>query len=184
MNNGLIAARYATALLEFVPDSSSRDILYAEAKSVTKSFIQYNEFRLVLENPVMAKSDKLKVINLAAGGNTSKSFARFVDVLLENNRETHLQAIMLKFGDLYRKTKNIHSGKLTTASSIEALVEKRLVDMIQKSTGGTIEIEKIVDPSILGGFQFEVDFVRWDASLSGQLQRIRNEFIEQNKKVL
>ena len=184
MNNGLIAARYATALLDFVPESSSRDMLYAEAKSITKSFKQFSELRSVLENPVMAKADKLKVIKLAAGGNTSKQFARFVDLLLENNREIHLQSIMLKFADLYRKTKNIHSGKLTTASPVEALVEKRLVDMIQKSTGGTVEIEKIVDPAILGGFQFEVDFVRWDASLSGQLQRIRTEFIEQNKKVL
>lgn len=184
MNNGLIAARYATALMDFVPEPISRDILYAESKSVTKSFKQFSEMRLVLENPVMEKVDKLKVINLAAGGNTSKPFERFVDVLLQNNREIHLQSIMLKFGDLYRKSKNIHSGKLTTASPIEALVEKRLVDMIQKSTGGTVEIEKIVDPAILGGFQFEVDFVRWDASLSGQLQRIRDEYIEQNKKVL
>lgn len=184
MNNGLIAARYATALLDFVPESGSRDKLYAEAKSVTKSFFQFSELRMVLENPVMAKAEKLKVINLAAGGNASAAFARFVEVLLDNNREIHLQSIMLKFSDLYRKINNIHSGKLTTAAPVEAIVEKRLVDMIQKTTGGTVEIDKIVDPAILGGFQFEVDFVRWDASLSGQLQRIRNEYIEQNKKVL
>lgn len=184
MNKGLIAARYATALLDFVPESGMRDMIYTEAKTLTKSFLQFSELRAVLENPVMSKADKKKVISLAAGGNTSKPFGRFVDVLLDNNREIYLQSIVLKFGDLYRKTKNIHSGKLITASPVEALVEKRLVDMIQKSTGGTLEIEKIVDPTILGGFQFEVDFVRWDASLSGQLQRIRNEFIEQNKKVL
>lgn len=184
MNNGLIATRYATALLDFVPESSSRDMMYAEAKAITQSFKQFSDLRSVLENPVMAKADKQKVINLAAGGKTSKPFARFVDLLLENNREIHLQSIMLKFADLYRKKKNIHSGKLTTAFPVEPIVEKRLVDMIQKSTGGTLEIEKIVDPAILGGFHFEVDFIRWDASLSGQLQRIRNEFIEQNKKVL
>ena len=184
MNNGLIAARYATALMEFVPETASRTKLYQEAKAVSKSFLQFRELRLVLENPVMGKAEKRKVIDLAAGGNSSKSFARFVDVLLDNNREIHLQSIMLKFMDLYRKANNIHSGKLTTAYPIEALVEKRLLDMIQKNTGGTLEIEKQVDPSILGGFQFEVDFVRWDASLSGQLQSIRSEYIEQNKKVL
>ncbi len=184
MNNGLIAARYATALMEFVPETASRTKLYQEAKAVSKSFLQFRELRLVLENPVMGKAEKRKVIDLAAGGNSSKSFARFVDVLLDNNREIHLQSIVLKFMDLYRKANNIHSGKLTTAYPIEALVEKRLLDMIQKNTGGTLEIEKQVDPSILGGFQFEVDFVRWDASLSGQLQSIRSEYIEQNKKVL
>ena len=184
MNNGLIAARYATALMDFLPENSARDLLYSESKIVCKSFKQFGDLHSVLENPVTTKADKLKVINLAAGGNASKPFARFVDLLLENNREIHLRSIMLKFAELYRKKNNIHSGKLTTATPVEEIVEKRLVDMIQKTTGGTVEIEKIIDPAILGGFQFEVDFVRWDASLSGQLQRIRNEYIEQNKKVL
>ena len=46
------------------------------------------------------------------------------------------------------------------------------------------EMEKLVDPEILGGFLFEVDFVRWDASVSGQLRRIRQEYIEKNKKTV
>ena len=89
---------------------------------------------------------------------------------------------MLKYIDLYRKQKNIHSGKLTTATNVESVTEKRLISMIEKQTGGTVEIEKIIDPSILGGFLFEVDFVRMDASLAGQLQRIKNEYLEKNQR--
>jgi len=59
-----------------------------------------------------------------------------------------------------------------------------LMAMVENTTGGTIEMEKILDPEILGGFMFEVDFVRWDASISGQLRRIKKEYIEKNNKIV
>ncbi len=182
MNNGLIAARYATALLEYAGKDGSIDRVYTEAKAVSKSYFQFNDLRMVLNNPVLAKAEKKKIILMAAGGQTSLHFERFIDMLLENNREEHLPDIMLKYSDLYRKLKNIHSGKLTTATAVETKIEKKLMAFIEQKTGGTVELEKIIDPTILGGFMFEVDFERWDASLSGQLRRIKSEYIEQNKR--
>jgi F-type H+-transporting ATPase subunit delta len=184
MNTGLIPVRYATALLDFASISDLQDRVYTEAKAVTKSYFQFSELRTVLDNPVLAKVEKRKIIILAAGGDICKPFEKFIDLLLENNREKHLLSIALKYIDLFRKQKNIHYGKLTTASSINAATEKKLMAMVENTTGGTIEMEKIIDPEILGGFLFEVDFVRWDASISGQLRRIKKEYIEKNNKIV
>jgi len=184
MNTGLIPVRYATALLDFANANVLQDQVYTEAKAVTKSYFQFSELRTVLDNPVLAKKEKRKIIILAAGGNVSKPFEKFLDLLLENNRENHLHSIALKYIDLFRKQKNIHFGRLTTASPINAATEKRLMTMIENTTGGTIEMEKLIDPEILGGFMFEVDFVRWDASISGQLRRIKKEYIEKNNKIV
>ena len=184
MNTGLIPVRYATALLDFANANMLQDQVYTEAKAVTKSYFQFSELRTVLDNPVLAKKEKRKIIILAAGGNISKPFEKFLDLLLENNRENHLHSIALKYIDLFRKQKNIHFGRLTTASPINAATEKRLMAMIENTTGGTIEMEKLIDPEILGGFMFEVDFVRWDASISGQLRRIKKEYIEKNNKIV
>jgi F-type H+-transporting ATPase subunit delta len=184
MNNGLIAVRYATALLGYANQSKLQDRIYTEAKAITQSFSQFSTLRAALENPVLPNLEKRKLLLLAAGGEVSSNFERFIDLLLDNNREIYVQSIMLKFVDLYRKQNNIHSGKLTTATTVAAATEKRLISMMEKQTGGTIEIEKLVDPSILGGFMFEVDFVRWNASLSSQLQRIKVDYIEKNKRVL
>lgn len=182
MNNGLIAARYAKALLEYADQEVSVDRVYSEAKAVTKSYRQFKELRPTLDNPVLSKEEKRKLILMAAGGKTSPQFERFVDLLLEKKREVHLLDIMLKYIDLYRKQKNIHSGILKSATKIDPAIEKRLMIWMEQKTGGEVELEKIVDPAILGGFTFEVDFERWDASLSGQLRRIRSEYIEQNKR--
>jgi F-type H+-transporting ATPase subunit delta len=182
MNNGLIAARYATALLGFANQSAFAERVYLEAKAVTNSYFQFGQLRTVLDNPVMPIGQKREIILLAGGGKASTIFEQFIDLVLQNKREVHLQAIMLKYIDLYRKQKNIHSGKLITATNVESTTEKRLISMIEMQTGGTVEIEKVVDPTILGGFLFEVDFVRMDASLAGQLQRIKSEYLDKNQK--
>jgi len=184
MNTGLIPVRYATALLDFANVSGDQDRVYNEIRAVSQSYFQFNELRTVLDNPVLAKAEKRKIIILSAGGNVSRPFEKFVDLLLENNREFHLLSIALKYIDLFRIQKDIHYGKLTTASPVDDAVEKRLVAMVENTTGGSIEMEKIIDPDILGGFMFEVDFVRWDASISGQLRRIKKDYIERNKKVV
>lgn len=184
MNTGLIPARYATALLEFANVSNLQDRVYAESKAIVKSYFQFSELRTVLDNPVLAKAEKRKIIHMAAGGNVCKPFEKFIDLLLENNRESHLLSIALKYIDFYRNQKNIHYGKLTTALPVDAAVEKKMMAMVENTTGGTVEMEKIIDPDILGGFMFEVDFVRWDASVSGQLRRIRKDYIERNKKIV
>ena len=184
MNTGLIPVRYATALLDFANVSNEQDRVYTEAKAIVKSYFQFIELRTVLDNPVLAKAEKRKIIIMAAAGKVSKAFERFLDLILENNREDHLLSIALKYIDLYRKQKNIHYGKLTTASSVNDATEKRLMAMVENTTGGTIEMEKVIDKDILGGFMFEVDFVRWDASISGQLRRIKKDYIERNKKIV
>src|ERR1035437_3456778 len=170
--------------MEFANVSKEQDRVYTESKAITQSFFQFRELRTVLDNPVLAKAEKRKIIILAAGGDVSKPFERFLDLLLENDREYHLHSIALKYIDLYRKQKNIHYGKLTTASPVNAEVETRLMAMVENTTGGSIEMEKVIDKDILGGFMFEVDFVRWDASISGQLRRIKKEYVEKNNKIV
>jgi F-type H+-transporting ATPase subunit delta len=184
MNTGLIPVRYATALLDFANVNNEQNLVYGEAKTIIQSFFQFSELRTVLDNPVLANAEKRKIIILAAGGKVSKSFERFLDLVLENGREKFLLEIALKLIDLYRKQMNIHYGKLTTALQVNAATEKRLIALVENTTGGTIEMEKVIDPEILGGFLFEVDFVRWDASVSGQLRRIKKEYIERNNKTV
>ena len=184
MNTGLVSARYATALYDFAVETKSVEKVYGEAKMLTLMFMKMGELRLVLNNPVLPLKEKRQLILNAAGGETSKTFEKFTDLLLKNGREEQVQYVMLKFIDLYRKQKNIRYGKLTTASEVDKVTEDRLISLVTDKVGGTLELEKVVDPNILGGFMLEVEDVRWDASLSGQLTRIRNEYIERNRRIV
>jgi F-type H+-transporting ATPase subunit delta len=181
MNQGLISQRYAKALLQYAEEEKQADAVYAEAKAVTLAYRHASQLRTILANPFVPKAEKQKLLLLLAGSNPSKTLSRFVELIIRNEREKSFERIIRRYLDLYRQKNNIHSAKLTSALELDGAIEKRLLNAMQKTIGGSLEVEKNVDSDILGGFVFEVDSLRWDASLSRQLQEIRKELSEKRR---
>lgn len=184
MNLGLISVRYATALLDYADASKTQESVYKDAVQLTESFANSKGLSTALENPVISNENKKKLILTAAGGKVSDVFQSFIDLVLKNNREAELHTIVLKYKDLHRRKNNILHGKLTTAIAVDKITEDKLISLVEKKINGTLELEKVIDPSILGGFLMEIDSVRWDASIKNQLNRIKNDYIERNRRIV
>jgi F-type H+-transporting ATPase subunit delta len=105
-----------------------------------------------------------------------------IDLILRNEREEHLQIIALRFVELYRKKFNIQYGKLITAVAIDKEREQQFIERIIKITGKELEMELVVDTDIIGGFILNLDNYQWDASVQGELTRIRNRFKKTQNK--
>jgi F-type H+-transporting ATPase subunit delta len=74
-------------------------------------------------------------------------------------------------------------GTVVTASEIVGLGD-RLEELFHEKTGGQVYLEEKVDPDIIGGFIFELDGVRLDASVEGHLARIRRQLVEKNNRIV
>ena len=64
----------------------------------------------------------------------------------------------------------------------DAETEKRILEMIRRKTASSVEMEKRIDPELIGGFVLELDNLRWDASLSGELKKISGKLTELNRR--
>ena len=95
-----------------------------------------------------------------------------------------MQQISLMYLDLYRKLNHISTGKLETAVAIDSETEKRISDWIAAKTRGTVELRTCVKPELIGGFIFEMDSERLDASIATQLRSIKKQFVEKNKRIV
>ena len=184
MNKGLISVRYATALFQFAKDKNVGEEVYEQSKFLTSVFAQLKNLPATLSNPMIPKDQKRRLLLTASGEMTSDVFEKLIDLLLKNDREDCLQSIMLEYQEQYRKSKNILHGKLITAVEIDDATTKLLIASIEHKIEGTLDLEKIVNPKVLGGFILEVDFTRWDASLSGQLNSIKKQYIERNRRIV
>ena len=82
--------------------------------------------------------------------------------------------------------KHISVGKLITAVPADKRISTRLEKMIEDRSQNSIEVimETKVDPNILGGFIFQLDDMRLDASVSTQFEQIKKQFIEKNKRII
>ena len=184
MNKGLIAVRYARALLKFAENNNKEGEIYKQALFLQDVFVETPSLHAALENPLIPKRKKREFIITASGKNVSDLFMKFIDLLLENDRQDCLQSIMMQYQDAYNESKNILRGKLITAVEIDNATVAHLTKTIEHKIKGKLELEKIIDPTILGGFILDLDSTQWDASLIRQLNSIKQQYIQRNKRIV
>ena len=60
----------------------------------------------------------------------------------------------------------------------------RLKELIEAQTRGKLELEASVKPDLIGGFVFEMNCERLDASVATQLRSIKRQFAEKNRRIV
>ena len=176
MNTGLISTRYAGSLLDYAISTGEVMAVYENMKLLSEMFLAFPKLRSSITNLGLTNLDKKRIIITACGGTVPPSLDKMIDLILRNEREEHLQIIALRFVELYRKKFNIQYGKLITAVAIDKEREQQFIERIIKITGKELEMELVVDTDIIGGFILNLDNYQWDASVQGELTRIRNRF--------
>ena len=177
MDNGLIPRRYAKALYKYALETGETKKIYELSKKVIESFKANPELQKVLSNPFISDEDKEKLL-LTSAGEKDETFHRFVNLLLAQKRVEYAQAMMLAYRDIYRHENHISQARITTASKLDDVRMKKLRDLVAKAfKDSELEFTEAVDPSLIGGFVIDVDSVRMDASLSNELEQLRQTLL-------
>lgn len=178
--------RYAKALIEYAQSKGAEDRLYKEFATLSYCFAEQPALRNALDNPILPVEDKLALLRTAANGNRASSaeYVRFIRLVLHHRREGYLQFMALMYLDLYRKLKHIGVGKLITAVPVSKATEERIRNSAGAILHAKMELATVVDPSIEGGFIFDVNDYRLDASIATQLKRVKQQFIEKNRRIV
>ena len=184
MNAGIIASRYAKALLKFVRETGNGSNVYAQACRLVGCMEEVVQFREYLENQNEIGPDrKIELAEAALDGPLSMEMRRFIALVCERRRMNCFLRILYVFVEEYRKENGIKVGKLTVAIPAEDLKE-RMEKAVQEKEGGVVQVEMAVDPKIIGGFIFEMDGKRMDASVEGRIARIRRHLVEKNNRIV
>ena len=186
MDVGILSMRYAKAMIQYAQEKGVEDRVYQEFYTLSYCFCAQPELRAALDNPVISIREKFALICTAADGNaaSTREFARFITLILRNKREGYLQFISLMYLDLYRKLKHIGVGKLITAVPVDKETEDRIRAAAAHILHAKMELDTEVDPSIEGGFIFDINDYRLDASIATQLKRVKQQFIDKNRRIV
>lgn len=172
MDIGLIAVRYARALLKAAIADHCHEEVYHNMSNLLGCYLSVPELRPTICNPMYSRPKKQSVVLAACGTPTVELTKRFIALVMREGREDVLQFMASSFINLYRQHFNITSGKITTAVQLSAEVEQRMRLLVEERTQGNVEFTTEVDPAILGGFVLDYDTYRMDASVKSKLNRI------------
>ena len=172
---GVISVRYARALLKCAMELNLEDQVYQEMIILADQYNHVPELRSTIDNPMLDKDKKQALLQAACGKNLSELTERFIHLVLHEGRDNVMQMMATSYITLYRKQKNIISGRLITATTVTPEVEQKMKQMVQSKSQGTVEFQTEVDPDIIGGFILEYDSYRMDASVQTKLNNILKE---------
>lgn len=173
MNEGLIARRYATALLKVAQEHRAAGEVYEKMKLFEQNYIAYPDLHKALLNPVLSASDKEMLLSTAVGIEPGDFYIRGIRLLIKNHREMYIRSICLMYQRLYRKAYHIGRMEIIKASQLDDGTVDRIKKLVTDKTSNTMEFVERIDPSIIGGFILRVNSRQLDLSLSRGLREFK-----------
>ncbi|MCM1355710.1 MAG: ATP synthase F1 subunit delta [Staphylococcus sp.] len=175
MNQGLIPSRYAKALFGFASEKADDARIYQLMHTLESSFASEPSLQQAVANPFIPAADKVKLLTSAAGATTKDEvYARFLQLLVENNRLDAAREIALAYMKIYRSEHHIYLVTVTSAAPMGVAEEDRLKSLIERHlNGGTMEYHHRVDPDLIGGFTVSINNEKLDASVADELKKLR-----------
>ncbi len=193
--------RYAKAWLAYAQQTGTEEKMHALVERLSAQLEASPRLRQALQSPVVRAEEKLQLLCTAATSSAAmtsardaqqvqptsvnREFTRFLTLVMRNHREEYLRFICLTFLHLYRQAHHIGVGRLTTAVPVSPEVAER----IRSRAASIIHAQQMqliteVNPQIVGGFLFDINHYRLDASVATQLKQITQQFIDKNRRIV
>lgn len=206
MNTGIIATRYATALLKLVEETGSGSAVVDQVRIIEKAIDELPDFRRAVSDPTVAAVQKISLFEASLKDSMAQELHKFLELLIRNGRIGDVRLVLTTFVTEYYRSRHIKRARLVVADPAlldpeptpsdpvpvegslrqaqRPALESRLRDLVEKQTGCRLILKTEVNPSLIGGFVFEVEDTVLDASVSRQLDFIRRQFIEKNRRIV
>lgn len=176
MDNGKISVRYARALFQLAQEQHCEDAVYDGFTRFAHNYLlaiaQFNE---VLANPIVAKEEKVRLLEMAIGEPLHDTLKQFIAFVVDQNRENKMFFIAMKYLEMYRAKHHILSTQVITATELPQATYDKIKAFIKETFDADAEIDTKIDPSLIGGFILDIENTRLDASVAGQLNALKNK---------
>ncbi|MDB4944876.1 MAG: synthase delta chain [Labilithrix sp.] len=171
---GVIARRYATALLELGSDASALDALVDEVTRAADAYHGSTELQDAFENPLVPLPSKKQILHdiverLGLGA-TSRSF---LGLLVDRRRISALPAIAARLREMADLKRGINRAEVMTAMPLPEEYFEKLQRELQRITGQQVVLDRKLDPSLLCGVIVRIGDTVYDGSLVARLKQLK-----------
>ena len=136
------------------------------------------EFRGLLENPLFTGDERGRVLRDISGRlKLSESTVKFVLFLSEQAVIASLPELIQGLTAMYLEKKKKARATVVTPVDTGRRYDAALRSSLKRLTGRDVDIEYVVDPSLLGGVLIKVGSTMYDSSIKGQLRLLKDDLI-------
>ena len=169
------ARRYAEAVFEIAERDDTVDV-WLEQLSTAAEAVSDPTVARRLEDPQIPIEERLNALLAPFGTRMLPQMGNLLALVLRRRRVESMPNIYREFRRLYNRRAGIVEATAISAAELDDAELTALRTRLEEITGGRIELETRVDPSLLGGVQVRLGDQLIDGSVRGRLERLRNMF--------
>ena len=174
MKSTKAAGRYAKALLELALDQQKIEVIESNMQQILTVANEAHDFQVFSSSPLIKVDKKLEVIKSIFSNFDDLSIS-FLEMVAVKRREAMITEIAAAFLSQLKDHRGIVSVTIISAKTLDAQTKAEITAKISASVKGTLEITENVDESLIGGFIVRMGDHQIDASVSNQLNRLKQE---------
>lgn len=178
MSADRIAKRYASALLDLCEGNLAQAKIYRDAFNAISEVFLNEDINRVLSSPVVNPELKRTVLrDISEQIKADKLLSLFLDAIAEGNRVGIIPQIAKSLHTLILSEEGVLEADVVTVFQLdnEGLASVRA--SVETMTGKKVELNNIVDKSILGGFVVRVENSVLDMSLKTKIDAMTQSAI-------
>jgi F-type H+-transporting ATPase subunit delta len=170
------ARRYAEAAFEIAQRDDSIDVWRRELQTAAAVVADQRVARH-LANPAVSLEQRTAQVEKALGKAVSRPVLNLILLQLRRGRIEQLPQVAVEFRRLDNARQGITEATATAAAELTPAEVEAITRRLEQLTGGRIELDVRVDPSLLGGLIVRVGDRLIDGSVRGRLERLRNRLV-------
>ena len=171
------AIRYSKAIFQIAEESNTLSNIKGDMDSIISAHESSEDFKKLINNTLINYSDKKEILSIVISKMNEKT-NNLIDLLIANKRLSILYDIAHGFNDIYNQENNIARATVVTATPISDKIKNQVLKKIQTLSNKSVEIENIIDETIIGGFILRYENREYNASLSQRLNKLKTKLIQ------
>ncbi|MEF9968325.1 MAG: F0F1 ATP synthase subunit delta [Longicatena sp.] len=171
-----LADRYGTALFELAMEENKLDEWQKDGKLIQTTLTpDMNGFFL---SEQITKDEKKDVLVRAFKDAVNPKLLDFMCLLVDNQRFTYVNSILISFNSLCNQSKNIKEGLVYSARPLSESQIKEIEDVMSLKMNSKCELINRIDPRLLSGFKVVIDNEVIDTSMKNKIQNMKTELLK------
>lgn len=172
MKNMKIGRRYAEAIYEIGDEKNKVKEIYELLNEIMVLFKGNLEFKNFLTNPLIVNAEKEKFLT-EVFKDTDIEILNIIFYILEKNRIETIRSIVTEYLKIYFEKNSAVDVKATFTRELTEEQRNKLIQKLEKQTKRKVNLEVLVDKTILGGGILKIGDKVIDGSIKNDLYNWR-----------
>ena len=142
---------YANSLFELAVENQATDVVKGDLEIMAGIIKEENGFIKFLTSPYFSWLCKEQFVVKTLSARITELTTNFLMVLIKHNRMELLPEIIFRYGQLWDADRGYYPVKVTISRPLEQAEAEKLTTDIGAAVGGTVRLELVVNPDIIGG---------------------------------